>query len=346
MQRPKNILVHAMVNLGDVVLSTSALALLKQHFPDCRVTMMVKAVAAEIVQNNPVVDDVIIMNYQEKKQSLKSMVKLVRELRRRNFDMSISLDRKLRPALLTWLAGIPIRIGPDRVFDDKPNRVTKLFTHLVHTPDDFLHTHQAEIFQSILRGAFDIHGSAQPVIGQILPEHREKATALLGLLPAGKRIALCLKGTYYLKDWAQEKFARLVEELSHQVQGAFYVVGAPGDYAYAEAMRQQTDIPVMNFCGKTGLLDYAALMEGSDLLVTIDTGGMHIAATTKVPIVGIFRCVSADRWHPLSPRSTVVAGKRMDCPAVKNPEGCPMHYCVGDIPVEDVVKAALPFLKV
>ena len=83
---------------------------------------------------------------------------MVKVLRARKFDLAISFDRKLRPALLCWLAGIPVRIGPSRVFDDKPSRVTWLYTHTVpitHNLDDTL---QAETYQEIIRGFTGVTG--------------------------------------------------------------------------------------------------------------------------------------------------------------------------------------------
>lgn len=343
----RNILVHSLVNLGDVVLSTSAAALLKRVYPQAKITMMVKPAAAEIVKNNPAIDDVLIFSYKEKKKSWRDMWHFVKEVRSRKFDLSISLDRKLRPALITWLAGIPSRVGPDRVFDNKPSRVTKLFTHTIHTPDDFMNTHQSEIFQSIIRGFCNCQGTALPVIGRITAQHREKAQQLIGSLPkAEKKIALCVKGTYYLKNWPQKNFVEFIRRLAAKYDSAFFIVGAPEDREYAQQVIDGCSVPVANFCGQTGLLELAALLDKSDLFVTIDTGGMHIAATTSVPIVGLFRCVSTSRWRPLCNRGQAIEKKLPGCPAVKNPEDCPMNDCVKEIKVEDVLSASINKLNV
>ena len=69
----KNILASALVNLGDVVLTTSALALIKKHFPDARITLMIKPVVREAVENNPVVDDVLVLDYRAKHNSMSMM---------------------------------------------------------------------------------------------------------------------------------------------------------------------------------------------------------------------------------------------------------------------------------
>ena len=155
MMKYKNILVNALVNLGDVVLTTSALDLLKKNFPDTSITMLVKAAVKDAVIDNPVVDDVIIFDYAAKENSFKKMREMMSEIRRRKFDLSISFDRKLRPALLTFMAGIPKRVGPSKVFDDDTSRVTILYTDVIKITHDLNNTLQAETYQEIVRQFLD-----------------------------------------------------------------------------------------------------------------------------------------------------------------------------------------------
>jgi ADP-heptose:LPS heptosyltransferase len=160
-------------------------------------------------------------------------------------------------------------------------------------------------------------------------------------LPQGhKRVALCVKGTYYLKNWPQASFAALIDRLSSQTGVSCLLVGAPEDKDYAQQIADASSAPVLNLCGATSLLEFAALCRQIDLLITIDTGGMHIAATTGVPIIGIFRCVSAKRWAPLCKKNYVAQHKLEQCPAVTTPEECPMHYCVQEIATDEVLQAA------
>ena len=346
-QKPaQKVLVHCLVNLGDVVLATSAISLLKQHFPQMRISMLVKPSVAEVLQGHPLLEEVIPLVYQPKERSWRQMLRFVKELQSRHFDLSISLDRKLRPSILTLLAGIPLRVGPDRLFDNKPSQIRRLWSHAVHTSDDFLNTHQSELFQDVIRGGFKVQGSAKPVIGAITSAHREKAKALLASLPPGnKRVALCVKGTYYLKNWPQESFVALIDRLSSQTGVSCLLVGAPEDKDYAQQIADVAQGPVLNLCGATSLLEFAALCRQIDLLITIDTGGMHIAATTGVPIIGVFRCVSAKRWAPLCKKSYVVQHKLAECPSVDTPEKCPRHYCVAHIQVSQVAELAQSLLK-
>lgn len=121
--------------------------------------MLVKPAAAEVVMNNPIIDDVIVYRYQPKQNSLTQMLSMVRELRSRRFDLAISFDRKLRPALLCFLARIPTRVCPTKIFEQDKSRVPLLYTDVVKMDYD-LHTKpQAESVQSIIR-AFT--GGGQP----------------------------------------------------------------------------------------------------------------------------------------------------------------------------------------
>ena len=110
MREYRIILVYAMVNLGDIILKTSALSHLKTAKPQARITMLSRPIVREVIEHNPVIDDVILFDYKAKQNSIGKMWAMVQQLRRRKFDLAISFYRKLRPALLCLLAGIPVRV--------------------------------------------------------------------------------------------------------------------------------------------------------------------------------------------------------------------------------------------
>ncbi|MEN6414735.1 MAG: glycosyltransferase family 9 protein [Veillonellales bacterium] len=404
----RNILVHSLVNIGDVLLSTSAVALLRQVYPDAKITMMVRPAAAQLVTNNPVIDEAIIYDYKAKHKSFGKMWQMAQRLRSKHFDLSISFDRKLRPALLTWLAGIPVRVGPDKVFDDKPSRVTMLYTRTIPLRHDIVNTLQAETYQAIIRGFTGTTGSAKPVMARIMPENEEKAGELLASLLPGSdsgsvfnkkdqfvgdgiivppcndkspennstknilssrgatatrrspgpqtffhdtlckqsqpdaqlsrplRIALCVKGTFPLKTWPKERFAAVADQLAAQYTAQFFIIGAPEDRDYADEVIAFAKTPIANFCGQTSLVDLAALLQKTDLLVTVDTGTAHIAATVGVSMIVIYGCTSPKRWHPINPNAVVLTSNESCCPCAIPAEACPERRCLQHINVEDV----------
>lgn len=338
MREYQNILVHSLVNLGDVLLTTSAVSLLKKQYPQAKITMMVRPMAAGILQNNAVIDEVLIYDYKGKHKPIGKMLEFARHLRARKFDLSISFDRKLRPALLCILAGIPVRVGPDRVFDDKSSWVTKLYTQTITIPHDLVNTHQGETYQAIIRGFTGRGDSMKPVIGRVMPEHQEKAHFLLSTLPMSKvRIGLCVKGTFALKNWSQERFAQLVDQLAVLYDAAFFIIGAPEDKVYGEEVIQKTHTPIANFCGQTRLMDLAALLQKTDLFITVDTGATHIAATVGVPMIVMYGCTSPKRWQPLSDSAVVLSTNEACCPCAISENACPEHMCMKGISVLQVI---------
>ena len=322
----KNILVNALVNLGDVVLTTSAIALLRKAYPDAKITMMVKPVVREAVENNPLIDEVILFQYKAKENSLGKMWAMAKDLKARRFDLSISLDRKLRPALLCWLAQIPVRVGGTRIFDNKLSRVTWLYTDTIPITHDLENTLQAETYQAVVRGFTGTEEHAEPVFARITPEAEAHAEALLARLPEKqRRIALCVKGTFALKTWPKEYFAQVVHKLAERYDASFFIVGAPNDRPYADEVIAAMDQPVENFCGETSLVSLAAIIRKSDLLITVDTGATHIAATTGVKMVVMYGCTSPNRWHPINRNARVLTSREACCPCSVRAEECPSN---------------------
>lgn len=319
----KNILVNALVNLGDVVLTTSALALIKKNFPETKITVLVKSVVKDAVIDNPVVDDVIVLDYKAKENSFSKMRELVKEIRRRNFDLAISFDRKLRPALITFFARIPRRVCPSKVFDDNKSRVTLLYTDVVEISHDLNKTLQAETYQEIVRKFFNIEGHAEPVFPKKISPVADK---LLACLPKTKfKIALCVKGTFPLKTWNKEYFAEVVRELRKNYDAAFFIVGAPNDKSYADEVIAEIGGDVENFCGETSLTDLAELFRRADLFITVDTGATHIAATTGVKMITVYGCTSPDRWHPINKNAVALTSRENCCPCTFKAEECPTY---------------------
>lgn len=342
----RNILVHSLVNIGDVLLSTSAVALLRQAYPQARITMMVRPVAADMLQDHPLIDEVLIFDYKGKTKSLLAQWNFLQELRKRQYDLVISFDRKSRPALLSWLAGIPTRVVPDRIFDNVPSWVTRLYNHVIPIPFDLANHLQADTYQEIVRKFVDLQGQANPVLGNITAQHEEKAQQLLAMLPnKQQRIALCIKGTFALKSWPPERFAELTERLNACTDAAFFIVGAPEDREYAENFIAKTKVSVANFCGQTSLRSLAALVKKADLLITVDTGGTHIAATTGVPMIVVYGCTSPKRWAPYNPNAITISKEPDCCPCTLPEDGCDMKKCLLAISVDEVYEQACTLLE-
>ena len=354
MKEYRNILAYALVNLGDVVLVTGALALLKRAYPEAKITLMVKPTVQEAVLNNPVIDEVMIFGYKAKEKSWRQTIKMLKEIRRRHFDLAISFDRKLRPALLAWLAKIPTRVGPSKVFGQNDSRVTLLYTDVAQINYDLDKHLQRETYQDIVRHITGQTESAMPVMAQTEAINRKRAQKLKAKVGvASKYIMLCVKGTFVLKTWPKEYFAELAKRLSERYRAAFLIVGAPGDKDYADevmtAIKNEVgeEVGIVNLCGQTALSDLTALAEITDLFVTVDTGAAHVAATVGRPMVVVYGCTHPDRWHPANDNAIVLTTDESCSPCSYRAEEClsaPRPNCLYNLTPDAVFTACQKLL--
>lgn len=340
-QEYKNILVHSMVNLGDVVLSTAALELLRRAYPQAKITFMVRPGIASVLKNHPYIDEVIAYDYKSKGDRL-SILRMAKEMRKRRFDLSISLDRRPRLALLTWLAGIPVRVGPAKVFSDTTTWGTRFYTDVVAIPHDLTQHLQTENFQEIIRQFTKCEMEyVRPVLGHPDQTEMDEAKRLLDTLPDKKiTLAMCVKAVFPLKNWPKERFAAVVSRLYETLDIRMFIVGAPEDREYADDIIQMAGVPVGNFCGQTSLAVLASLFFQSDMMISVDNGSAHVAAATNLPIVTIFTCTPPRRVKPSAEISIALGGQLSCCPCDYAPENCPHNkQCLTAVSVDEVVLA-------
>jgi heptosyltransferase II len=107
----KNILLIRLSSLGDIVLTSPAIRAVREHFPQARISMLVAAQSAELVTENPHLDEVIPFDRKVRNKDTGEMVRIVRLLRERNFDLAIDFQRKFRTSLLAYLSGAKCRVG-------------------------------------------------------------------------------------------------------------------------------------------------------------------------------------------------------------------------------------------
>lgn len=322
MREYKNILVHNMVNLGDVVFSTACLATLKQAYPDAKISIVVRPKIADALQNHPYIDEVIAYEYKSKSDRL-SIFRFAKLLKSKNFDLSISLDRKPRMALATWIAGIPTRIGPNKVFTEAEWWRNLLNTQTIELPYELWMSQQYLIYQDIIaRFARDkaLNTNNKPFLAPAPEANSQNASRMLRYLGEGPYVALCVRAEFALKNWLPERWAELIQRMHNKYGCKMFVTGISKDREYAQQIIDLSGVDVANFCGQTEMLDLVALYEQSTMIVTTDLGAAHVAAARNKPIASIFCCSSASRTKPIADISEA-AYVELEC------RPCAVHKC-------------------
>ena len=304
------ILINQLKNIGDVLLSTAAIALVRKTYPDAWITLMVAANVAPFFENHPLVNEILPFSYKSKEGSVFSMINMVKEVKDRHFDVNISLESRLRPLLIATLAGIPIRIAGDGMdrYGGKKEWYRFLYTQLVPITTQEKE-HQSETFMKVVRPFLHLLDTieAKPTMPMPSEESKEKIKKLLRINDSKrKKVLFCVRGTWYGKNWNPDYFTEVISNTAKKYDVDCYVIGTAGDYTYAQSIIDKCTSKVENICGKTGPSDLVPLFNYCDLLVSVDTGTAHIAATTDIPIVSIYLATNPVQWHPLSEKPSVL----------------------------------------
>ncbi|MDP9174115.1 MAG: lipopolysaccharide heptosyltransferase I [Planctomycetota bacterium] len=327
---PRRVLIIKPSAIGDVVHALPVLPRLRKLWPSASITWMATPPCAALVQNHPLIDDVII--FQRKRfgrvfynpGAMLELVGLVRQLRRRRFDLVIDLQGLFRSAWVARATGAPHRIG----FAGAREGAPVFYTRLVECSQE--NDHAVERYLKVA-SALGCDGGPIEFTFAVDDADRQFAAALV---PAGSRYAVFLPGANWgTKRWPVEKFAGLVEPLKKQFGLDVVVAGARADSILAQ------QIPgTINLTGKTNLRQMVALLERAELVVANDTGPMHMAAALKRPLVAPYGPTSPRRTGPFGRMDSVI---RLDIPC--SPcfsRTCSHQSCLQWLDVEPVLKLA------
>ena len=333
----KNILVVNLVNLGDVVFSTACLAILRQTYPQAQITYMARPKIVEVLQNHSCIDELITYEYKSKGDRL-AMLRMAQQLRKKNYDLAISLDCRARTAIILWLAGIPERIGADKLYSEKTSWTNVFNTQTIKMGYKLDERLQYENYQEFIRRFTGSQESYLPQIATAPVANLAKAQELLGEKPQGyKRLVLCVRALFPLKNWSPAKFAQLIQAVKHRYLVELVVIGTQEDYGYAQEIIFASGQQVNNLCGRTELLDLIAVYNLADLMLSVDNGAAHLAAATGLPIISIFGPTTPVRARPASSISESVYLSLPCSPCLQ--QQCAHHDCMAKISVEQVLEA-------
>jgi heptosyltransferase-2 len=355
-----SILVRSVNWLGDAVMSTPALMRLRQARPEARLTLLAPEKLAGLWQQQPFVDEVLTFSAAE------NVWQVGRRLRERKFTAGLALPNSIRAALELWLAGIPRRIGAAR-----PGRAL-LLTQTVPPPggamamrkrpegeirrlietdgETTLYPASAHHVHHYLHLAAALGASAEPMAPrlEVSEGEMEEVRGKFGLARAAGRpwFGLCPGAEYGpAKRWPAERFVAAARGLREKTQCRWIVLGGAGDRVLGEMISGDIALATgeapLNLAGQTSLRELAAALKICDLVLTNDTGPMHLAAAVGVPVAAIFGSTSPELTGPIfSPRAQIVRGHAPCAPCFRRE--CPVDLrCLRGIHAEQVVAAAL-----
>jgi heptosyltransferase-2 len=338
----KRILVRGPNWLGDAVMCEPALRGLRRLFPEAQIALLVKPAVADLFAGHPALTRVLTYDTRGRHAGLSGKWALSGQLRRQGFDLAVLFQNAFEAAFLTFLAGVPRRYG--YATDGR----SLLLSDPVAVPDRRTLVHQVRYYWDLLR-PLGLTGDPPTPELVVFPEEEQAMAgrfAQSGLTATDVVVGINPGSTYgEAKRWLPERFAEVTERLcrticeSREQQVSVVIFGAKGEERLGHAIAARLPSRSLVLSGATTIRELMAAVKRCAVLLTNDTGPMHIASAFQVPVVAIF---GPTDWRTTSPFGSAHAIVRqpVDCAPCLLRE-CPIdHRCMTRVSVDQVYEAA------
>jgi len=346
-----NILIVKTSAIGDVIHTLPALNALRRKYPEARIDWLVEEAAADLVIGHAAIDNVLIsrrkawirdLRQGRVKAAWQGFAGFVKKMRGTEYDLLLDFQGLLKSGIFVWLARAKRKVGFGRGMEHA--ECSYIFLNEPISPVNM--DQHAAIRELLLLKAIGVESEEIVFDLPVTNEQREKIGQLLaaeGIDPARPLVAINPMTTWATKHWRNERFARVADQL-HDRGMAVVFSGGPQDVRGIEDIRAAMIGKAASLAGKTTLKELAALYERAKVLITTDTGPMHLAAAAGTPVVALFGPTAPWRTGPFGTGHRILRAEIACSPCLK--KHCDReHACMARITVEQVVQAALDVLK-
>jgi heptosyltransferase II len=302
----KRILITRTDRMGDVVLSLPAIKAAREIFPEAHIAVMVQPRIDDLLKGNPYIDEVIIYDKNKKHKGITKNMSFIRQLRAKKFDTALIFHTTKRINLICFLTGIPKRIGYAR------GKADFLLTDKIAYTKKTGEKHEAEYSLDILRYLGADPEFSNPVI-YVQDDDEKKAGGLLknlGIETGEKFIILHPGASCISKMWPLERFAKTGDMLIKDLKIKVMINLAPDQASLGEKVKGMMDSKPVFFCEPTTLGELAALFKKASLVISNDSGPVHVASGVGTPVISIFgrnqKGLSPVRWRPLGNKAIAI----------------------------------------
>lgn len=308
--------------IGDVVNTLPFANRLRAGYPQARITWVIAPLAHALVAGHPCVDEFLVFDVRRPA----GWPGFVRELRARRFDLALDMQRLFKSGLITRASGAPTRLGFDRARCKEQSHV---FTNLRIPPNPAPGVTVAQYLE----------------FADFLELPPQAPTWNLPFTPfaarAGERIVVLNRGASgSSRLWGNERWSELARRLTRELGLSVHLCGGPQDRQAAEAIARGAGVPVVSHAGGFTLRESAGLLAAAELVVSGDTGPLHMAVALGRPVVALFGAADPRRTAPFGQPAAVVRHP-VDCsPCRKRVCPVPGHPCMRDLTTEAVFSRA------
>ena len=343
---PNNILVRVPNWIGDAVICLPALMDIRDCFAKAGITILARPTIAELLRGQCGINDVLVYEHQTDHRGIFGLLRLSQVIRKRAFDTVVLFQNAFEAAVLSAFSNIPTRIG---YATDGRGWLLSQSVRLPSPPS----LHQTRYYQQLVQAITKVPSKdrAPKLIvtanDQVACETKfpevflPKETLLIGINP----------GSIYgsAKRWLPERFAELGDQLVAQIRKEYpeyssvrcLLLGGKGEEDLGmEITNRMCSQPIV-LSGKTSICELMGILRRCAVLVSNDTGPMHMAQALGVPVVAIFGSTDPDATSPSGGGQSVVIRTDVRCaPCLLR--ACPIdHRCMTGISTDQVMTAVM-----
>jgi len=298
-------------SLGDVIHALPVLRLLKLHFPNAEIFWWLDAALVPLLEKDT--DLTGIIPFQRKRWAAPrrwpEIAASLRVMRRQHFDWAIDLQGLARSSIFAWLANASLTVGLDNLREGSREGARAFYD--LTPPRAEPHVHAVDRYLAVL-----------PLLG--VPVHRDfewlprrpeiAAQVEQKWHPAGSRwVALLPGGRWDNKRWPASYFVELVKLMRMDPQMKFVILGSQDEKSLAQTIASPDPSRCLNLAGLTSMAEMIEWIGLSQLVITNDTGPMHVAVALRRPVVALFGPTNHFSTGPYGQLGNVLQNTTLPC---------------------------------
>ena len=329
--------------VGDALMTTPALAAVRENFPKAHIAVVAKPWVAPVYADHPGADEVIVFDSRGRHRGAAGMMALAKEIRQGRFDLAVLFQNAFQAALIVRLARVPLRLGFNTdargFLLNRPVRLTR----------EDKAVHETEYYLRLLcRAGLAAAPRTTPPVFHLSEQAREKAGAILDELGcAGNFLVGLAPGAAFgtAKRWPAERYARAADLILEKTGGAALVFGSASEADVTRDVAASMSRRAFDLAGRTSLAEAAALIERCSLFLTNDSGLMHVAAAVGAPLVAVFGPTNPVTTSPVGERVRLIRHPVPCSPCLKPDCPLPEHKCMDLVRPEETAAAGLELVE-
>jgi heptosyltransferase II len=315
--------------MGDLLQLTPVLRLLKKRFPESTLTILVGSSASqELFRYNPNVDATIVYDRWNEHRSLGGLLRLRQRLKAGCHDLVLNFQRSNLKGWLLASAAFPCRV----LIYHKSRQPG------IHAVNDHLKTlAPLGLFTEDLALEFFPSPESEVFADRFFREQGLTAKSVVALNPGA---------SHPVNRWDTRQFAELADRLSEEAGINVMIVGGKEDIPLSETIVSSSRSQLINLAGKTSISELGSLLKRCELLVSGDTGPLHLATSVGTRVVALFGAADPERTGPVGQGHRVLQAITVPCVPCRSRTCRNSHYleCMEKITVDDVYQAVMEYV--